>query len=95
MFSIQWAYTFSKRAGMIVVRPSRTAASARSASRPVRMNHWTDRRGSTTVPQRSQWPTTIWCGCSASRSPMLGQPLDDARARLEAIQAGELARLAR
>jgi hypothetical protein len=34
------------------VRPSRTAASAGSASGAMRTNHWSLRRGSTTVAQR-------------------------------------------
>ena len=52
MFSSQWMYTPSHRSGAMRMRPSRTAASAGSASGFIFTNHWSDSRGSTTVSQR-------------------------------------------
>ena len=52
MFSIQWKYTASHRSGRMRTVPSRTAARQGSASGFMRTNHWSERRGSTTVSQR-------------------------------------------
>ncbi len=49
MFSSQWKKTFSKRAGRMRTRPSRTEAIAFAAIGLVRMNHCVLRRGSTDV----------------------------------------------
>ena len=52
MFSIQLTYTASQRSGRMRIAPVRTAASAGFASGAIFTNHWSDRRGSTTVSQR-------------------------------------------
>src|SRR6185437_12152700 len=52
MFSIQFTYTASHRSGSTRSRPARNASSAGLASGAMRTNHWSDKRGSTTVSQR-------------------------------------------
>ncbi len=52
MPSSQFTYTACQRSGAMRIVPSRTASSAGSASGFIFTNHWSDRRGSTTVSQR-------------------------------------------
>jgi hypothetical protein len=52
MFDIQCSYTPFHFSGSRRMRPVRTPASAGSASDAIRTNHWSDRRGSTTVSHR-------------------------------------------
>ncbi len=49
MFSIQWKKRRSSRSGMMLVRPSRTAAIAASANGFTLTNHWVEMRGSMSV----------------------------------------------
>ena len=63
MLVSQCSQVFSNRSGRIRVRPDRVASSARSASGPVRMNHWVLSRGSMMSLLRWQRPMTISCGC--------------------------------
>ncbi len=61
--------------------------------RPTLTNHCSDSRGSTTVPQREQWPTACTYGrFSATIAALLAQRGDDGGARLEAVEALERAR---
>ena len=72
--------------------PLADRASARSASGLTSMNHWTDRRGSTTVPQRSQRPTAICVRALRLEVAAARRRRSTIRrARLEAVEAGELA----
>ena len=52
MPSIQFTYTASQRSGRMRTVPSRTASSAGLASGAIFTNHWSLRRGSTTVSHR-------------------------------------------
>ena len=52
MFSIQWAYVLTQPRGTILMRPSRTALRAGSASGLTWTNHCLETSGSTTVLQR-------------------------------------------
>ena len=47
-----FSYTLPQRSGMNRTLPSRCAFSAGSARPFMSTNHWSERRGSTTVPQR-------------------------------------------
>ncbi len=55
--SVQSKYRLFSSAGWILVRPSRTAADAAAAMVSTLTHHCSDRRGSTTVSHREQWPT--------------------------------------
>ena len=82
MFVIQCSQTFSNRSGRIRVRPLRVAASARSASGPVRMNHCVLSRGS----------MTSFDALAAADDHLVGPRADQVAARLE-VGEDPLARL--
>ena len=69
MFSSQSRYTLAKRSGTMRIAPLVTASLARCASGPARTNHCVLTSGSTTTPERCEWPTAWTCGSLRSSSP--------------------------
>jgi hypothetical protein len=91
MLEIQCSYVFAHSSGMITVLPSRTAASAGSASGFIFTNHCVEIIGSTTEPVALAARQHQLVRLRAAREALLVERLLHGLARDEAIEAGERA----
>jgi hypothetical protein len=87
MFSSQLYHVFSKRCGIILISPLRTASTPFCAMPAVLTNHCVDTNGSITSPPRCDLGTRCICGFTSIASPavsMSAQIVSRAFSRLSA-----------